>query len=119
MIKFTPSHEWIRLEGKIGTVGVTSFAKNELGEIVHVELPKVGSQIKAGQEVCILESTKSATDVYSPVSGKVTAINSALLSSTRRLNESAEKDGWLYQIELSEPIELDRLLTKAEYDQSL
>jgi glycine cleavage system H protein len=116
-MKFTQSHEWIRIDGPIGTVGITEYAKDELGEIVHVELPQVGRTVKAGDEVCVLESTKSATDVYTPVSGKIVAVNTVLKSSTHAINESAEKEGWLYQIELKEPKELDKLLTRTQYDQ--
>jgi glycine cleavage system H protein len=116
-MKYTETHEWIRLEGKTGTVGITDYARNELGEIVHVELPKVGSRIEAGDEVCVLESTKSATDIYSPVTGKIVAVNMALKSSADPINRSAEKEGWLYQIELSQPKELDHLLSKVQYDQ--
>ncbi len=116
-MKYTKSHEWIQLNGKVGTVGITEFAKNEIGDIVHIELPKAGHVIKAGEEVCVLESTKSATDIYSPVSGKITLINTALKSSPDPINRSPEKDGWLYQIELSQPKEIESLLTKAEYEQ--
>ncbi|MBF8263085.1 MAG: glycine cleavage system protein [Parachlamydiales bacterium] len=112
-MKFTPSHEWIRCEKNIGTIGITEYAKDELGEIVHIELPKIGRIVKAGDELCVLESTKSATDVYSPVSGKVKAVNADLKS----INQDAEKLGWLVQIELSNSKELDPLLSKAQYDQ--
>ena len=116
-MKYSKSHEWILINGSKGTVGITEFAKNELGDIVHIELPKIGRVVKAGEEVCVLESTKSATDVYSPVSGKILAVNSALKSSADLINHASEKEGWLYQIELSHPKELDELLTKAEYNQ--
>ena len=115
-MKFTPSHEWIRVDGKIGTVGITGYAQKELGEIVHIELPKVGSIVKAGDEVCVLESTKSATDIYSPVSGKIVAVNPALKSSADPLNQSPEMNGWLYQIELSSMKEVDQLLSRSQYD---
>jgi len=117
-MKFTPSHEWIRIDGKIGTVGISLHAQKELGEIVHVELPKVGSIVKAGEEVCILESIKSATEIYSPVSGKIVAINPALKSSCDPINQSPEMNGWLYQIELSSMKETDRLLSRSQYDKS-
>src|SRR5579862_7182249 len=91
-MKFTHSHEWIRIDGKIGTVGITDHAKSELGEIVHVELPKVERSVKAGDEVCILESTKAAADIYSPVSGKIVAVNDSLKTSTHPINQSSEED---------------------------
>ncbi len=105
-MKFTPSHEWIRVEGKIGVVGITGYAQKELGEIVHIELPKIGLIVNAGDEVCVLESTKSATDIYSPVSGKIVAVNQALKSTPDLINQSPEADGWLYRIELSSMKEL-------------
>jgi glycine cleavage system H protein len=115
-MKFTPSHEWIRVEGKIGTVGITGYAQQELGEIVHIELPKIGSIVAAGEEVCVLESTKSATDIYSPVSGKVVAINQTLKSYPDLINRSPEAKGWIYQIELSSMKEVDQFLSKSQYD---
>ena len=113
-MKYTKSHEWIRVNDNIGTVGITDFAKGELGDIVHIELPKVGCVVKAGAEICVLESTKSATDIYSPVSGRISAVNPL---SIDEINQSPEKEGWLFQIELSNLKELDQLLTKTEYDQ--
>lgn len=114
-MRFTQTHEWIRVDGNIGTVGITDHAKGELGEIVHVELPKMGHSIQAGEEVCVLESTKAAADIYSPVSGKIVEINDP--SSIEQINRSPETDGWLYRIELSKPKELDALLSRTQYNQ--
>jgi glycine cleavage system H protein len=94
--------QWVRVEGKIGTVGMTDYAQQELGEIVHIELPKIGSIVKEGEEVCVLESTKSATDIDSPVTGKIVAVNPALKASPGLINQSPEMDGWLYRIELTD-----------------
>ena len=77
-MRFTESHEWLQLKGNVGTVGITDYAQRELGEIVFIELPKVGHKVKAGQETCVLESTKAAADVYAPVSGKIIAVNEDL-----------------------------------------
>lgn len=114
-MRFTESHEWIRLEGNVGTVGITDHARGELGEIVHIELPKQGQQLKAGEEVCVLESTKSAADIYSPVTGSVIEVNERLKDSLEMLNRSSELDGWLYRIELAHPKELDHLLSRTQY----
>lgn len=114
-MKFTESHEWIKLDGNIGTVGITNFAQNELGEIVYIELPDVGTEISAGSEICILESTKAASDVYSPVSGTIVAVNNELLNNSDLLNESAEDKGWLFKIELSHQSECKGLLDLKEY----
>lgn len=116
-MKFTESHEWIRFDGKLGTVGVTHYAQKELGDIVYIELPKVGQRVEAGQEVCVLESTKAATDVYAPVSGKITAVNEALLKETSLINRGAESSGWLFRIETADPKESSDLLTKVQYDE--
>lgn len=115
MTRFSLSHEWVQVNGKIGTVGITHYAQKELGEIVYIELPKVGQKVKAGQEVVVIESTKAAADVYAPVSGKVVAVNEGLRMGPTAINESAETSGWLFQIELFNPSELDHLMTQEQY----
>ncbi len=114
-VRFTESHEWVQLDGKVGTVGITDYAQHELGEIVYIELPTQGASLKAGQEACVLESTKAAADIYSPVSGKVIAVNDALRNNPSSLNQTAQSTGWLFQIELSHPKEYDHLLTPEQY----
>jgi glycine cleavage system H protein len=114
-MKFTESHEWIRVENDIGTVGITDVAQKELGEIVYVELPSVGKRVAAGQEIAVLESTKAAADIYSPVSGEIVEINQKLLDFVQNINKSAEHEGWLFKIKLSHPKELDQLLTREQY----
>ena len=112
---FTPSHEWIEVEGGVGTMGITDFAQRELGEIVYVELPAVGKQVKAGEEIAVLESTKAAADIYAPVSGEVVAINQTLQHAASQINASAEGEGWLLKIKLAEPGELKQLLARERY----
>jgi glycine cleavage system H protein len=112
---FTDSHEWIDLNGKKAKVGITKHAQGELGEIVYVELPKVGQIVNRGEEVCVLESTKAAADVYAPVSGKITAVHDMLGKNPQSLNEDPESSGWLFEIEVSHPKEIDRLMTRDEY----
>lgn len=114
-MRYTQSHEWIQMKGNVGTVGITDYAQKELGEIVFIELPKVGQKVKAGQEICVLESTKAAADVYSPVSGKIVAINEDLRSHPPSINQAAESASWLFQIELSDIRELDSLMTHEQY----
>jgi glycine cleavage system H protein len=114
--RFTKSHEWIELDEKVGTVGITHYAQKELGEIVYVQLPAVDQEFQAGAEVCVLESTKAAADVYCPVSGKIIAINEALASNPQLINQSPEAKAWLFRIELSKPEEFTRLLSKSEYE---
>jgi glycine cleavage system H protein len=114
-MKFTDSHEWIRIEGGIGTVGITEHAQKELGEVVYIELPAVGKQVKAGQEVAVLESTKAAADIYSPVSGEIVEINQKLGDFIHQINSAAETEGWLFRIKLSDHAEADKLLKPEEY----
>lgn len=115
---FTDSHEWINLEAdNLGKVGITSHAKHELGEIVYLELPEIGRQVKAGEEVVVLESTKAAADIYAPVSGEIVAVNDAVRAAPNILNESPEELGWLFQIRLSNPQELDALMNRTSYQQ--
>src|SRR5579863_8004988 len=114
--RFTKSHEWIELDGHKGTVGITNYAQKELGEIVYAQLPQVGQSVVLGGEVCVLESTKAAADVYSPVSGKITAVNEAVAQKPQLINQAAESSAWLFRIELSDPKETSHLLSKADYE---
>ncbi len=114
-MKCTPSHEWIEIEGDVGIVGITSSAQKELGEIVFIQLPTVGTHVNRGEEVVVIESTKAAADIYSPVSGVVIAVNHSLAESLQVLNKSPEKDGWLYRIHMTAKEELDGLLSQEEY----
>jgi len=112
---YTESHEWLQIKGTVGTVGITDYAQNELGEIVYIELPKVGDKVMAGQEVCVLESTKAAADVYAPISGKIVAVNDRLKANPSDINKTAETTGWFFQIEPSNLKELDHLLNEKHY----
>ena len=98
---YTASHEWCRIEGGIATVGVTEHAQAQLGDIVFVELPQVGDALCGGEDVAVLESVKTAADIYAPVDGKVVAINDALSSEPGLINRSAMSDGWLYRCEVA------------------
>ena len=114
-MKYTQSHEWIEVKDGVGTVGVTNHAQKELGEIVYVELPKVGKSVMSAEEAAVFESTKAAADVYSPVSGTITEVNEALNETPELVNRSPEKEGWLFKIKLSIPSELDKLLDQSSY----
>lgn len=118
-MKYTDTHEWIRAEEKIGTVGVTDHAQKELGDIVYVELPEVGKKVKAGEEAAVLESTKAAADVYAPVSGTIVEVNEQLGENSQLVNSSAEDMGWLFRIEMSDPAELDNLMDHEHYTAQL
>lgn len=112
---FTESHEWVRIEGNIATIGISSYAQKELGEIVSIELPLVGRMVKAKEEVAVLESTKAAADVYAPLSGKVIAVNETIKQNPSQINQHAETSGWLFKLDLSHPQELTHLMNEKEY----
>ncbi|MCE5293237.1 MAG: glycine cleavage system protein GcvH [Chlamydiales bacterium] len=101
MREYTKSHEWVDKEGNIATVGITKAAVKEVGDIVYVELPKVGKTVAVGQDACVIESTKAAVDISSPVSGTILSVNDALLTNIQLLNDLPESDGWLFKVTLS------------------
>ena len=115
-MKFTDSHEWIVLEeNEIARIGITSYAQKELGDIVYVELPIVGKQVNAKQEVAVLESTKAAADIYSPVAGIIFEVNEKLGKAPELINHSPEQEWWICRIRISNPSEMDLLMDQAEY----
>jgi glycine cleavage system H protein len=113
--RYTKEHEWVLVEGEIGTVGITHHAQEELGDIVYVDLPKVGTNVEAGKSLGSVESVKAVSDVYSPVSGEVTEANHSLADSPEKLNEDPHGAAWLVKIRLSNPAEVSSLMTAAEY----
>lgn len=115
MMKFSQTHEWVRVEDQIAIIGISDYAQKELGEIVYVELPKIGHTVKAQDEVVVLESTKAAVDIYTPVSGKIIAINEKLHTHPETINQAAESEGWLFKIQLHKLEELDQLMSGKHY----
>lgn len=113
--KFTPDHEYIRIEGSTGTVGITPYAQEALGDIVFVELPSVGKVFKKGDEAAVVESVKAASEIYAPVSGTVTEVNDALSGEPGLINTDPEAAGWIYKIAINDASELDGLLDAAAY----
>ncbi|WP_332718563.1 glycine cleavage system protein GcvH [Pelagibacterium mangrovi] len=113
--RYTTDHEYVRTEGKIGTVGISSYAQEQLGDIVFVELPAVGATFKKGDEAAVVESVKAASEIYAPISGTVTEINEALADEPGLINSGAETGGWIFKLELSDETELDGLLDEAGY----
>jgi len=114
-LKYTREHEWIRVEGNVGTVGITAFAQDQLGDVVFVELPPVGAEVKAGQQFGTVESVKTVSDLFAPASGKVIEVNTALEKSPELVNQDPYGQGWMIKIELSNPAELDGLMDAAAY----
>ncbi len=113
--RYTREHEWIDVDGSIGTVGITDYAQNSLGDIVYVDAPKVGDQVTAGASFGSVESVKAVSDLFSPVTGKVTAVNEELKTAPDKINENAHR-AWIIKVELANPAELDALLDAAAYE---
>ena len=114
-IKYADSHEWVKVEGNIGFIGISDYAQHSLGDIVYVDLPSEGDEISKGEEFGAVESVKAASDLYSPVSGTIIEINSALESEPELINQDAYEN-WIIKIELADPSELDSLLDAAAYE---
>jgi glycine cleavage system H protein len=112
---YTKEHEWVRVEGDIGVVGITDHAQQELGDIVYVDLPKVGATMEQGKTLGSIESVKAVSDVYAPVSGEVVEVNGLLSTSPEKLNEDPHGDAWLVKIKLSAPDEIKQLLSAEDY----
>lgn len=115
-LKYTKEHEWIKVEGNIGIIGITDFAQNQLGDVVFVEVPAVGRVLKAHEQFGVVESVKTVSDLYSPVAGKVVEVNGELEGSPETVNQSAYDKGWMIKIELANPAEVDALLDAAAYE---
>lgn len=114
-LKYTKEHEWARIEGNRVVVGVTQHAQEALGDVVYVELPKVGSTLTAGKQFGVIESTKAVSELYSPLSGKVTRVNDALSDNPQTVNSDPYGEGWIVEIELSDSKELDGLMDATAY----
>ena len=118
-LKYRTSHEWVQVRGDIARVGLTDHAQQELNDIVFVDLPEVDREVAAGQASCVVESTKVAADVYAPVSGTVTGVNAVLESDPGKVNSSPYEEGWLFEIQMSDPSELEGLLSAEQYKESI
>ena len=114
-MKFTEAHEWVRLEGDVGVVGITEYAQEQLGDVVYVELPDVGRKVARGGEVAVVESVKAASEVYAPLSGEVVEVNGTLTTAPQIVNEDATGAGWFVKIRASDASEFDELMDEAAY----
>ena len=112
---YTEDHEWVEVDGDIGTVGISEYAQSQLGDIVFVEVPDEGKEVGKGDDIAVVESVKAASDVYSPVSGTVIEGNAALADTPELVNEDPEGDGWFFKLTLSDPVELESLMDEAAY----
>jgi glycine cleavage system H protein len=116
---YTESHEWVRADDDACTVGVTDFAQSQLSDLTYVELPEVGDTVDAGDEIAVLESVKAASDVYSPVSGRIVEVNTAAAENPDLINKDPYGDGWLFKVEPSDEGELDKLMDADQYEDGL
>ena len=114
-LRYAASHEWIKVEGSTGTVGISDHAQSELSDVVYVELPKVGAKVNAGSVVATIESVKAASDIYSPVSGEITEINGELVKKPELVNQDPYGTAWLFKVALSAPDEVQKLHDAAAY----
>ena len=114
-LKYANSHEWVRVDGEVATVGITDYAQNALGDVVYVELPEVGVDLAASDEAGVVESVKAASDIYFPISGEVVEINEDLEDMPEAINTDPYGDGWFFKLKISDATELDALLSAEEY----
>ncbi|MEN3950973.1 glycine cleavage system protein GcvH [Iodidimonas sp. SYSU 1G8] len=114
-VRYTKEHEWIRLEGEVGVVGITDYAQNALGDVVYVEVPEAGKALKAGGEAGVIESVKAASEIYSPVTGEVVEGNGALEADPALVNSSPQGEGWIFKVKLANPGDVDALMTEEDY----
>jgi glycine cleavage system H protein len=115
--RYTKEHEWVRVEDSVGVVGVTDYAQDQLGDIVYLDLPSPGTQVKQLDKLGEIESVKAVSDLYSPVSGEVAEVNQEIMDRPELVNQSPYDQGWLVRVRLADPAEVDKLLSAAQYDE--
>lgn len=118
-LKYAKSHEWLRVSGDTATIGITDHAQHELTDVVFVELPAIGREVKANEACAVVESVKTASDIYSPVSGEVIAINQAVVDDPALVNSDPYGNGWFFRIKLAQPAEVNSLLSPADYTKQI
>ena len=117
--KYTKEHEWVEIEGDTATVGITNHAQESLGDIVFIDLPTVGKEVKSNEELCVIESVKAASDIYAPIDGEVIETNNNLNDDASIVNQDPEKDGWIFKMKMADPNQYNNLMTLEEYLASL
>ena len=114
-VRFTKDHEWVRVEGDTATVGISEYAQEQLGDVVFIELPNVGADVEAGGDAAVVESVKAASEVYSPIAGKVVEVNEDVEATPGLVNESAEDQGWFWRMEIADADEIEELMSASDY----
>jgi len=117
--RYTKEHEWVKVEGDTGVIGITDHAQKELGDIVYVDLPKPGAKVESAKSLGSVESVKAVSDIYAPVSGEVTEVNTLLAAAPEKLNEDPHGEAWLVKLKLSDPGEINKLMSAADYQKYL
>ena len=117
--KYTKEHEWVEVDGDTATVGITNHAQESLGDIVFIDLPTVGKEVKSNEELCVIESVKAASDNYAPIDGEVIEINNNLNDDASIVNQDPEKDGWIFKMKIADPNQYNNLMSLDEYLASL
>ena len=117
--KYTKEHEWVEVDGNIATVGITNHAQESLGDIVFIDLPTVGKEVKSNEELCVIESVKAASDIYAPIDGEVIEINNNLNDDASIVNQDPENEGWIFKMKISDPNQYNNLMNLDEYLASL
>ncbi|MCB5230269.1 MAG: glycine cleavage system protein GcvH [Candidatus Cloacimonas sp.] len=112
---YSETHEWVKVDGDVAFIGITDYAQNELGDVVYVDLPEEGTEIEAGSEIGSIESAKAVVDLLTPVSGEIIKVNEDVIDNAELVNSSPYEDGWLFKVRLSDPDELDQLMTAGDY----
>jgi len=118
-LKYTKEHEWARISGDTATIGITAFAKDQLGDVVYLELPEVGAKVTKGQPFGVVESTKAVSELFAPVTGTVSKVNQALVEAPEGVNDDPHERGWMIEIEMSAPAEANELLSSKQYEELL
>ena len=117
--KYTKDHEWVLLEGENAVVGITNHAQESLGDIIFVDLPEIGKKVKAGEEISVIESVKAASDIFTPVDGKILEVNNSLTDNPALINKEAESAGWIFKLKISNNSQLNNLLSLSDYEDFL
>ena len=118
-LKYTKSHEWVKVEGDIAIIGITEHAQSLLGDLVYVELPEVGDELSAGDDACVVESVKAASDVYAPIDGEVLEVNDGLADDPAQVNNEPYQGGWLFKLKISDSSQLSDLMSASEYSSAI
>lgn len=116
-VYYTPSHEWVRIQGGMATVGITDYAQHQLGDLTFIELPETGDTVATGDEICVVESVKAASDIYAPVGGVITETNARVVEDPSLVNEDPYGEGWLFKIEMEDAAEVNELMGADAYEE--